>query len=345
VDLFSGIGGFRLAQESIGGKCVMSSEIEVGACLTYHANFGEWPSGDIRLIRAENVPDHDILCGGFCCQTFSVAGKKQGFGDQTRGTLFFEIVRIAELKRPAAILLENVPHLLKHDGGRTFAIIRRTLEDLGYVVFRCVLNASLFGAPTSRKRIFIVAIHGVRGLARGFRFPKPTLEQVKLADVLLPDAETNQFVVRNHPVHINSDAIACAEGHISLCMIPVGQVGEGRPRQGYRVYSPMGHAVTFTRRGGGVGAQTGLYWINGRVRKLAAREMARCLGFPDPFIIPASLSYEQTRRLFGNSVAVPVVRHIAERIMEVLQGAAPAHSHVPNAVPGPTDESTPHASP
>ena len=321
ADLFAGLGGFRVAGESVGGKCVFSSEIEPNAREAYRVNFSDWPSGDITAIQAEDVPDHDVLCGGFPCQTFSVAGKKEGFGDATRGPLFFEIIRIIKVKRPAAVFLENVAHLLKHDGGRTFAIIKTTLEDAGYVVFRQVLNASLYGAPTARKRIYIVCFRRDLGI-KEFQFPEPTCEPVKLADVLLPDDQTNDYVVRNHPVTINDDAVAHANGATPLKLLPVGYVGNGRRiRQGYRVYSPNGHAVTFMRRGGGVGAQTGLYWINGKVRKLAPREMSRCMGFPDAFVIPPAISYEHARRVFGNSVVVPVVRRIFERICAVLTGA------------------------
>jgi DNA (cytosine-5)-methyltransferase 1 len=323
LDTFAGIGGFRLALESLGGKCVLSSEIDPTACVTYEANFGERPSGDIRRIMDGDVPDHDILCGGFCCQTFSLAGKKTGFSDETRGTLFFEIARIAAAKRPAAVFLENVPHLLRHDGGNTFAVIRRTLEGIGYVVHYAVLDAGMYGIPTARKRTFIVAIRAHSGAAGRFRFPEPMLTPVRLADVLLPDSETNKYVVRNHPIHIDGDALARATGSAPLRTVPVGQVGDGKPRQGYRVYSPQGLAVTFLRRGGGVGAQTGLYYVNGRVRRLHPKEMARCMGFPDEFVIPACVSYEHVRRQFGNSVVVPLVRLIGERILAALSIPTP----------------------
>lgn len=316
-DTFAGIGGFRLAMEGLGGRCVMSSEIDPMARLTYEANFGEPPHGDIRLIRDGDVPGHCIFCGGFCCQTFSLAGKKAGFADETRGTLFFEIARIVAAKRPAAVFLENVPHLLKHDGGRTFDVIRRKLEGIGYVVHHAVLDAGLYGIPTARKRIYIVAFRSDLGIGE-FAFPKPTNAPVRLADVLLPDAETDKYVVRNHPVHIDPEALAQAECAEVLRTVPVGRVGDGKLRQGYRIYSPRGLAVTFLRRGGGVGAQTGLYLINGRVRRLHPREMARCMGFPEDFVIPACVSYEHVRRQFGNSVAVPLVRLIAGRILEAL---------------------------
>jgi DNA (cytosine-5)-methyltransferase 1 len=319
-DLFCGLGGIRLAAEQAGGTCVFSSEIDKYARLVYHENFHEWPSGDITQIDAENVPDHDVLCGGFPCQSVSIAGNQKGFEDEKRGRLFFEIVRIVRVKKPAAILLENVPNLLMHDGGRTFSTIKRMLEDAGYVVFHQILNASLFGSPTARKRVYIVCFRQDMGVNE-FTFPQPTYESVHLADMLQPDGETEKYVVRNHPFYPDQAGLdaAIADGRRALRTLPVGRVDEKLPvKQGYRVFSPEGHAVTFLHRGGGVGAQTGLYLVNGRVRKLAAREMARCMGFPDSFVIPESISYERARQGFGNSVVVPVVQKICERIAQLL---------------------------
>ena len=197
VDLFGGIGGFRLALESLGGRCVMSSEIERHARATYRMNFNEWPRGDIRRILDEDVPEHDILCGGFPCQSFSIAGKGMGFTDEARGTLFFEIARIVRARRPAAVFLENVAHLRNHDGGRTFAVIVRTLEECGYSVFWQVLDASRYGSPTSRKRVYIVCFRSDLGV-RDFTFPVPTDEPVRLADVLVPDEKARPWALQSH---------------------------------------------------------------------------------------------------------------------------------------------------
>ena len=321
VDLFCGLGGFRLACESLGGECVFSSEIDEPAGRVYAANFGELPSGDITKIDAHDIPYHDILCGGFPCQSFSIAGKGLGFADETKGTLFFEVVRILKVKQPYALLLENVGGLVSHDGGRTLAVIIRALEEIGYRVTWKVLNASLYGCPTARKRIYIVAIRADLGVV-DFRFPEPTREPVKLADVLLPDDQTDAYVVRNHAFHPDQDAIDRAEGKTALRLLSVGRIGDNpKAKQGYRVYSPAGHAVTFLHRGGGVGAQTGLYLVNGRVRKLHPREMARCMGVPESFVIPASSSYEQVRRMLGNSVVVPLVGQLIKRVVDVLEGA------------------------
>ena len=147
IDLFAGIGGIRLGFESVGGHCVFSSEFDEAACITYEANFGEHPKGDITKIDAVDIPDFDILLGGFPCQAFSIIGKKEGFANETCGTLFFDIERILKEKKPTAFMLENVRNLVAHDSGNTFKIIKRHLEELGYKVYAKVLNALDYGVP------------------------------------------------------------------------------------------------------------------------------------------------------------------------------------------------------
>lgn len=155
IDLFAGIGGFHEAAKELGGHCVFASEIDKYACITYEANHGTKPHGDITKIDAQDIPDHDILFGGFPCQAFSVAGKRLGFED-TRGTLFFEIARILKEKQPKMFLLENVKGLKNHDNGKTLAVILDTLFSLGYIVNHHILNAKDYGVPQNRQRIFIV---------------------------------------------------------------------------------------------------------------------------------------------------------------------------------------------
>src|SRR5690625_2635303 len=157
VSLFSGIGGFEQALNKFGGTCVFASEIDRFAAKAYEALYGEKPAGDITKIDAKDIPDHDLLVGGFPCQAFSVAGKREGFED-TRGTLFFDIARIAAEKKPKALLLENVKGLVNHDKGRTLDVMIETLNEIGYVVDFDVLNSKYFDVPQNRERIFIVAI-------------------------------------------------------------------------------------------------------------------------------------------------------------------------------------------
>ena len=155
IDLFAGIGGFHLALSSLGAECVYANEWDTFAQNVYKENFGIEPEGDITKVDENKIPEHDILCAGFPCQAFSIAGRRKGF-DDTRGTLFFEIARLAQSKRPSYLLLENVPGLLSHDKGRTFSVILATLNDLGYRVEWMVLNSKHFGVPQSRRRLFLI---------------------------------------------------------------------------------------------------------------------------------------------------------------------------------------------
>ena len=192
IDLFAGIGGIRLGFESVGGHCVFSSEFDEDACKTYEANFGEHPSGDITKIEATDIPDFDILLGGFPCQAFSIIGKKEGFANETCGTLFFEIERILKEKRPPAFMLENVRNLVAHDKGNTFHVIKSHLEALGYHVYAKVLNALDYGVPQKRERIFIVGfLDDVL-----FDFPDPVSEEKrkKLSDILETDVDSKYYV-------------------------------------------------------------------------------------------------------------------------------------------------------
>ena len=192
IDLFAGIGGIRLGFEAAGGKCVFSSEFDEDACITYEANFGEHPSGDITKINASDIPDFDILLAGFPCQAFSIIGKKEGFANETSGTLFFDIERILKEKMPKAFMLENVKNLTAHDKGKTFRIIMSHLEALGYHVYAKVLNALDYGVPQKRERIIIV---GFRDNIF-FRFPEPVPPEFRktLKDILELNVDKKYYV-------------------------------------------------------------------------------------------------------------------------------------------------------
>ena len=183
IDLFAGIGGMRIAFEKAGGECVFSSEWDKFAQQTYEANFGVVPHGDITQVKLLEVPRHDILIGGFPCQPFSHAGLKRGFED-TRGTLFFDVARIIDHRKPSMVLLENVKGFTTHDKGRTMAVVKETLEELGYNVFHKVLNAKDFGVPQNRERVFIVAINRKKMGSIGFEFPIPKKPATTVGDIL-----------------------------------------------------------------------------------------------------------------------------------------------------------------
>lgn len=307
IDLFCGIGGFRLALESFGAKCIFSIDNNKQAVKTYDANFNSNSYGDITLINEEDIPKHDILCAGFPCQAFSISGKQKGFED-TRGTLFFDVVRIAEFHKPKILFLENVGNLMNHDKGRTFKIIKKTLRSIGYNVYYDILNASKFGVPQSRKRIYIIAIRKDIDNHK-FKFPKETDELISIKSVLLPNDECEDFMLKKE-YELDYGKIK-KFNKIQNRPLRVGTVNKGG--QGDRIYSENGHAITLSADGGGNGARTGLYLIDGKIRKLHPRETARLMGFPEDYIINPSIN--QAHKQFGNSVIVDMIQYIAKEII------------------------------
>ncbi len=316
IDLFAGIGGFHLALSSFGAKCVFASEWDKHAAETYLQNFKIKPSGDITEISEDEIPKHDILCGGFPCQTFSISGKQKGFED-IRGTLFFEIARIAQKHSPKVLFLENVKNLVKHDEGKTLTTIIKTLEALNYTVFTKIFNASNFGLPQNRERVYIVAFNKNID-SNKFQFPKPPNEPVCLEEILEDKPENVKVIDRTDiEIYKNYTQTNSLFGEIQLLNKPIqiGKVNKGG--QGERIYHPLGHAITLSAYGGGVGSKTGLYLINGQIRKLSPRECARIQGFPDSFILNKINS--QAYKQFGNSVSINVLQKTLIQIHKILQ--------------------------
>lgn len=305
IDLFAGIGGIRLPFQELGGKCVFSSEWDKYAQKTYNVNFGETPSGDITKIKAEDIPSFDILLAGFPCQPFSQAGLKKGFSD-TRGTMFFEIERILKEKKPKAFLLENVKQLKGHDKGRTLSVILEHLDLADYYVSYKVLRAADFGVPQNRERIYIV------GFNRGkyeipdtfeFTFPSPTHNTTKLGNILEKSVDEKYTI---------SDALW--EGH------------QRRKKEHIEKGNGFGYSL-FNADSEYTSTISARYYKDGseilidqgqdhNPRKLTPRECARLQGFPEDFIIPVSDT--QAYKQFGNSVAVPVVRAVANQIVTTM---------------------------
>ncbi|RKD25772.1 DNA (cytosine-5-)-methyltransferase [Ammoniphilus oxalaticus] len=312
IDLFAGIGGFHQAFQSFGAECVFASEWDPHAQQTYFENYGIRPAGDITQIEADEIPEHDILCAGFPCQAFSISGKQRGFED-ARGTLFFDVARIANFHQPKLLFLENVRQFAKHDGGKTLRTVQTVLDQIGYQVWHTVLNASAFGLPQNRARIYIIAIRKDLNLT-SFQFPSPTYEPIRLRDIVLPDQETTAYVIERDDIRIDATKIPSEDAvdQLPLQPIRIGTINKGG--QGERIYSDLGHAVTLSAYGGGAGSKTGAYLINGRVRKLAPRECARAQGFSDDFKIPVSDS--QAWKQFGNSVPVTVIKQIIAALLQ-----------------------------
>lgn len=301
IDLFAGIGGIRLGFEKFKGECVFTSEWDKYSQITYQANFGDEPNGDITKTDVKDIPKHDILLGGFPCQPFSNAGLKQGF-DDTRGTLFFDVARIIEHRKPALILLENVKGFVNHDKGRTMKIVKETLEGLGYNVFYKVLNARDFGVPQNRERIYIVGINKKKLGNIGFKFPEPTYKPTKVGDILESKVD-DKYTLSNK----------LWQGHKR-------RLKEHRAKGngfGYSLFDQNSrYTSTISARYYKDGSEILIEQKNKNPRKLTPREAARLQGFPESFKIPVSDT--QAYRQFGNSVAVPVISAIAKEMVKIL---------------------------
>lgn len=302
IDLFAGIGGFRLALESMGGKCVYSSEWNEFASEVYYNNFGDYPSGDITKIDAQTIPNHDILCAGFPCQAFSISGNQLGFND-SRGTLFFDVARIVEAKKPKVIFMENVKNFATHDNGNTLKVVKKIIEDLGYTFFYKVLNATDYGVPQKRERIYMVCFRNDLNV-NFFNFPNKINLINHLEDLLLKDEEiSNDLYVERDDIYMNE----IIDNKYSDKAIRLGIVNKGG--QGERIYSTKGVAITLSANGGGVFSKTGGYLVNDKYRKLAPRECARVMGYPDTYKMCENIP--QSYKQFGNSVVVDVLQYIA----------------------------------
>ena len=319
IDLFAGIGGFRLAMQNLGGKCVFTSEWDKDAKRTYKANFGERPFGDITKEETKAfIPDgFDLLCAGFPCQAFSIAGKRGGFED-TRGTLFFEVAEIIKRKQPKAIFLENVKGLRNHNGGKTLATILNVLRnDLGYYVPEPqIVNAKDFGVPQNRERIYIVGFHPSTNVTE-FNYPKPLDKKVTFADIKEKEVPITKYFLSTQYVQtlVNHKARHEGKGNgFGYAIIPDNEIanavvcgGMGRERNlvlDHRItdFTPTTHIKGRVNREG--------------IRKMTPREWARLQGFPDEFLIPVAdaSAYKQ----FGNSVAVPAIQATANEILKLI---------------------------
>lgn len=301
IDLFAGIGGIRIPFQELGGECVFSSEWDRFSQKTYRVNFGETPSGDITKIKSESIPNFDILLGGFPCQPFSQAGLHKGFAD-TRGTLFFEIERIIKDKRPKAFLLENVKQLKGHDGGRTFSVILEHLTALDYYVAAKILKANDFGLPQIRERVYIVGFDKRFFHLEDdyeFPFPQPSGIKTRVGDILESNVDEKYTI---------SDRLW--SGH-QRRKAENAQKGKGFGYSLVTADSP--YTRTISARYYKDGSEILIEQDGKNPRKITPRECARLQGFPDDYIIPVSDA--QAYKQFGNSVAVPVVRAIAKKML------------------------------
>ncbi len=310
IDLFAGLGGFRIALESLGAKCVYSNEWDVPVQKVYAENFGETPEGDITKVDENTIPTHDILCAGFPCQAFSISGKQRGFED-SRGTLFFDVARIVKAKKPKVVFMENVKNFATHDAGKTLEVVKSTMEELGYTFYQKVLNAVDYGVPQKRERIYMVCFRNDLNF-KSFHYPKPFKLTRHVEDYLLEDEEMVKHLYINRPDTYFNDV---EDTKYSNKPIRLGIVNKGG--QGERIYSAKGIAITLSAYGGGVFSKTGGYLINGKTRKLHPRECARIMGYPDSYKICESAN--QAYKQFGNSVVIDVLQLIAIEIGKMIE--------------------------
>lgn len=319
IDLFAGIGGFRLALESLGAKCVFSAEIDPHAIQTYKENFNDDPTCDITKLDPKRIPDFDILCAGFPCQAFSISGKQKGFSDTTRGTLFFDICRILKEKQPTAFILENVQNLEKHDKGNTLFVMINSLNDLGYSVTYKVLNAKDFGVPQNRERIIIIGNkeHKVFIFKKLYKTPV-----ISMYDMLDKDGDFEYLQAHEYtllePKFIKTQAKSglIFTGYRNKTIRTNGTKDGTNHlsrvhKQPNRIYSSLGIHPTIASQ-----EQSGRYFIlvDGRVRKLTINECYRFMGFPDNFKKVGSKSKQYER--IGNSICVPMIKEVASEMIK-----------------------------
>lgn len=300
IDLFAGIGGIRLGYQELGGKCVFSSEWDEEAAKTYFYNFGERPYGDINKIDPKDIPDFDVLLAGFPCQPFSIIGDKAGFEHETQGTLFFNIEEILKVKKPKAFMLENVRNLVAHDGGRTFKIILSHLKDAGYDVHYKVLNALDFGVPQKRERIIICGFYK----PVDFEFPSPIPKENRktVADIIDKDAESDESL------KVKPEIRKSRLARLKNINFPKPYISHENVAG-----SITPHEYSCALR---AGASANYILINDE-RRPSPREMLRIQGFPDEFKIV--VKYGQIKHQTGNSVAVPMIRAVAKKLIEQLK--------------------------
>lgn len=311
IDLFAGIGGMRIAFDRAGGHCVYSSEWNKYSQQTYFVNFGEQPDGDITKVNEKDIPNHDILVAGFPCQPFSIAGvskknsmgRETGFADKTQGTLFFDVCRILKEKRPKAFMLENVKNLCSHDKGRTFQVIKESLDELNYEVFHAVLDGQNY-VPQHRERIIIVGFDRERyGKDIDFEFklipknPKPVIK-----DILDKDVEAKYTLSDKLWIYLQNYAAK----HRAA--------GNGF---GYGIAPLDGISRTISARYYKDGSEILIAQEGKNPRRLTPRECARLQGFPDSFKIPVSDT--QAYKQFGNSVVIPLMENVAKLIIVKLE--------------------------
>lgn len=310
IDLFAGIGGFRIAMQDCGGECVYSSEWDENAKQTYYHNFGDVPFGDItKESNKRLIPNgFDVLCAGFPCQAFSIAGYRRGFED-TRGTLFFDVAEIIKRKRPKAVYLENVKNLYTHDNGKTFAVIKGTLEELGYAVFDKVMNAMDYAnIPQNRERIFIIAFDKKQvPNYNDFHFPEKIPLKAKIKDCIDYSNLDSKLFYGDSMSHIDE--------------LRAGIISKETIYQWRRQYvreNKSNVCPTLTANMGTGGHNVPLILTDHGIRKLSPKECLNFQGYPQKYTFPSNIADSAKYKQAGNSVVVPLIRKVCQNIITTI---------------------------
>ncbi|MBQ7818732.1 MAG: DNA cytosine methyltransferase [Bacteroidales bacterium] len=310
IDLFAGIGGFRVAMQNLGGKCVFSSEWDNAAQRTYFANYGEVPFGDITSEETKSyIPDNfDVLCAGFPCQAFSIAGYRKGFED-TRGTLFFDVAEIIRRKRPKAVFLENVKNLCSHDNGKTFEIVKNTLEELGYIVFYKVMNAMEYAnIPQNRERIFIICFDPEQiPNYNEFAFPQKKNLTMTIHDCIDYNVSDAEYFYTDKMKHYD-ELVRSIKSRDTIYQWRRQYVRENKNNV----------CPTLTANMGTGGHNVPLILTNKGIRKLTPKECLNFQGFPDIYHFPSVIAKSSMYKQVGNSVVVPLIQRVCKQVISLI---------------------------
>ena len=311
IDLFCGLGAFHTAfnfiSTNIKYKCVFACDIDENARKLYNENYKIEPFGDINDIDIANMPNFDILCGGFPCQPFSIAGKKEGFDDKIKGNLFFSILKIIDIKNPTTIILENVKNILSINNGDTFKIIKSELEERGYLISYKVVDSKYYNSPQSRQRLFIIGNKN-----KSFVFPAENKNIIHVSHII--DNTEKLYLDYNDKYKLEKCNENDKKDNCKMLYKLINKNSNKGGRQGERVYSINHCGPTICASSGGPGAKTGLYYINNNIRRLNVSEVIRMFGFNENYIWNNIVKDEHMLYYLGNSIVVDVLKIILKSI-------------------------------
>jgi DNA (cytosine-5)-methyltransferase 1 len=313
IDLFCGLGAFHYAFNSLQTddtkyKCVFACDIDDDVRKIYKANYGITPEGDINNIHVENIPDFDILCGGFPCTPFSIAGKKAGFEDKVKGNLFYAILKIIDIKSPNTIVLENVKNLLTINGGETFNIINVELQKRGYIVSFKIIDSKYYNSPQSRQRLFIVG-----SKTKKYDFPLDPSNTITHVSSIL-DYDEDKYLNYEDKYKLEKCKEIKTKNGCKMLYKMIHKITNKGGRQGERVYSIDSCGPTICASSGGPGAKTGLYYINEKVRRLNVIEGLKMFGFDENYKWNTIVKNEEMMFYLGNCIVVNVVKTLLSKL-------------------------------